>query len=328
MRRHQREQPPASAFRGGELRWLITGMLMLVVLFMLMSRLREPGSMAWIAGAARAAAEAKSAGPTAPLPKADGPTDEDSEQAEEVQGEYQALSDGALTLGVEEMASYNRLVFWVKNQSFARLWGRAKKDLAYTYLHDEPNKYRGQLVALDVNIQLVRDAEKNDYGIPLYEVWATTKRSGDRLYDLVVMNLPPKIPIGRPIHERAKFAGYFLKVQGYHPALSKPGQSPEKAPLLIGRLEWSPAPESTTTEDGLNWVWGLVVLALVLAALIAPFTLGRLRRRETSPRGMLTPPPDAVIPVELWLEQSGLTAPDGDKDEGDDRRGLSSQNGP
>ena len=73
---------------------------------------------------------------------------------------------------------YNRLVSWVKNQSFARLWARAKKNLAYTYLYDDAPRHRGNLVALDVEIRLVRNAGKNDAGVPLYEAWATTQRIG------------------------------------------------------------------------------------------------------------------------------------------------------
>ena len=49
---------------------------------------------------------------------------------------------------------YDRLVEWVKNQSFARLDQRARKDIWYSHLHDEAGKYRGQLVALDMEILL------------------------------------------------------------------------------------------------------------------------------------------------------------------------------
>ena len=96
----------------------------------------------------------------AKLPQPTGPTDEDEEEAEAAKEEFQVLSDGTLTLGPEEMVPYNRLVSWVKSQSFARLWARAKKNLAYTYLYDDPPRRRGDLVALDVEIRLVREARQ------------------------------------------------------------------------------------------------------------------------------------------------------------------------
>jgi hypothetical protein len=324
--RQRRERPQAIAFRGGELRWLVTGALMLVVLFMLISRLREPGAWNWLSDIGQTAAKPQASSPAAPLPEATGPTDEDPDQAETAQEEFQAMTDGTVGLSQVEMSPYNRLVFWVKNQPFARLWARAKKGLAYTYLYDEADKHRGTLVALDVTLSLINDAGKNDDGIPLHEVWAKTKQSGNRLYVFIVVDLPAKLPIGRPIHEPAKFAGYFLKVHGYHAALSRPGQAPEKAPLLIGRLEWTPP--TPATDSAQEWIWGLAALGLIAAVLAARFVFDKLKRRKAVGRGILTPPPDAVIPVDRWLEQSGFAPHDGGRGDGDGGENPSSSNGP
>lgn len=326
MRRHQREEP-AIGFRGGELRWLVTGILMLVVLFMLMSRLREPGTFHWLADFDRKPAEPQTSASAKPLPPATGPTDEDPDQAETAKSDFQAMIDGGLNLAPEEMVPYNRLVFWAKNQSFARLWARAKKGLAYTYLYDDANKYRGELVALDVEVRLVRGAEKNEHGVALNEVWATSRQSGDRLYVCMVLDMPSGIPIGRTIGEKARFAGYFLKLQGYHPNLSKPGDAPERAPLLIGRLEWTPPVAPSSDDESQEWIWGLAALAIVVVVLVVWFMFGRQRRRSPT-RCILTPPSDAVIPVDLWLEQSGFEPSDDEKSRTGDGESPSSPSGP
>ena len=90
------------------------------------------------------------------MPKATGPTDEDPDQAETAREEFQAAHRRHTKLAAEEMVAYNRLVFWVKNQSFARLDRRARHGLWYTDLYDQPDKYRGKLVALDLDIRRAR----------------------------------------------------------------------------------------------------------------------------------------------------------------------------
>ena len=163
----------------------------LVVLFLLIARFREEGARVSIPDGAQANAAAQ-ASPPAPLPEPTGPTDEDPDEAESAKEELRGLSDGTLTPGSEEMVPYNRLVSWVKNQPFARLWARGEKNLAYTYLYDDAPRRRGKLVALDVEVRLTRDAGKNDAGVPLLEAWATTKESGNYLYDLIVVDFPAK----------------------------------------------------------------------------------------------------------------------------------------
>ena len=82
----------------------------------------------------------------------DRPTDLDPYEREEASNEFQAISDGTLTLGPEEMEAYYRLVKWVDHQSFAELQHRATKGLWFTDLHDHPGLHRGQLVAFDIDL--------------------------------------------------------------------------------------------------------------------------------------------------------------------------------
>jgi hypothetical protein len=292
------------------------GITTLVVLFLLISRLREEGAASRLAAARPSADESPSPATLAKLPQPTGPTDEDEEEADAADEEFHALSDGTLTLGPEEMVPYNRLVSWVKSQSFMRLWARGKKNLAYTYLYDDAQRHRGALAAFDVEIRLVRNAGKNDAGIPLHEAWATTRESGNHLYDLVIVDFPKKMPVGVNIRENARFAGYFLKVQGYESGIAKPGRPPERAPLLIGRLDWKPSAAPAQSDNPVDWMCrsagirrrDFILLAALLAVVVltagAIFVFWRWRRWKTVvPRNILTPPPGGVIPVETWLEQ-------------------------
>jgi hypothetical protein len=305
-------------FRGAELTRLLTGLVMLAVIYQLIVWARNADTWRWwVKDRPQPLAAARPGKPPAPqppakLPPADGPTDEDPDEAETAREEFQALSDGTLTLGPEEMEAYDRLVEWVKNQSYARLYARAKKGLRYTDLHDDVEKHRGELVALDVDLQLANDAGKNRDGVPLHDAWAVTDGSAGRFYSLIVLDFPAGIPCGHFIREKAHFAGYFLKLQGYEPGSAKPGQAPEKAPLLIGRLQWEPAavpePPMSTRQE---WILGLGLLA-VLGAMVAlhwGYAKWSRPRRPARPLVSHTAGGEAV-PIESWLERSNFGAAD------------------
>jgi hypothetical protein len=77
------------------------------------------------------------------------------------------------------------------------------------------------------------------------------------------------MPIGPNVHERATFAGYFLKNQGYHAAGAKPTDKVLPAPLLIGRIEHHPEPavqpaQGFASPSWLTWatiiVGGIIVI--------------------------------------------------------------------
>ena len=278
------------------------GVTTLVVLFLLIARLRDEGASARLAAARQPADEPASAATIAKLPQPTGPTDEDEEEAEAAKEEFQAISDGTIGVAPEEMFAYNRLVSWIKSQSFARLWARARKNPAYTYLYDDAERQRGRLVGLDVEIHQVRNAGKTETGVQLYEASATTQQSGNHLYELLIVDFPPKMPVDLVIREKARFAGYFLKVHGYEAAAAQPGRPPERAPLLIGRLDWKPTAAPADNGIGRDSIWVAAALALLLLAWAARFVFWK-RRKAIAGRNTLTPPAGGVIPVEAWLDQ-------------------------
>jgi hypothetical protein len=318
MRRYWREQQPRHMFRSSELMRLMAGIFMLGLICLLMVRFRDPSMWQWAAGKAEKPTESadraapQPSKPAAALPAATGPTDEDPDQADMAREEFQALTDGTLQIQREEMEPYDRLLEWVKHQSFDRLYRRAKKGLRYTDLYDDTEKHRGELVALDVEIRMAGDAGTSRYGIPLHDAWGVTDESRGRLYSLIVVDYPKGMPVGFDICEKAKFAGYFLKLQGYEPGSAKPGQAPDKAPLLIGRLQWQPAPAAKQSDDARQeWIWGLGILAVIASVVVLNWVVQKLFRRKTPARpAMMEVAGGEVIPIEMWLERSNLSATD------------------
>ncbi len=314
MRRYWQERRPPGMFRGAELPRLLSGLVMLALIYQLIAWARNSDTWQWwVKEGSTAAQVAKQAGPPAPeqtpkLPPATGPTDEDPDQAETAREEFQAVTDGSLTLGPEEMEPYDRLVFWVKNQSVARLRQRARSDLLFTNFYDEANKYRGQLVTLEMNVRRILGAGKNRDGTQLYEVWGFTTESRDRLYVAIVVDLPKGMPIGPAVYEKARFTGYFFKLQGYHASGARAGAVPDRSPLLIGRLEWQPAAVAAPPLDNTQeWTWGVSLLAVIAAILVLRWGYSKWLRPRPAARSMI---PDAAsgeaIPIEAWLERSSF----------------------
>jgi hypothetical protein len=308
MRRYWREQQPPRMLRGAEMTRLMGGIVMLAVLYMLIVRTGEADMWRWLAPETVAVSQEQPK--TKTLPPATGPTDETPEQAEEARNEFQALSDGGVTLGPEEMEAYDRLVLWVESQSFARLRQRARSDLLFTNFHDEPDKYRGQLVTLDLNVRRILDGGKNRDGTQLYEVWGFTRESLDRLYVAVVVDLPKGMPIGPSVYENVRFAGYFLKLQGYHSAGVKPGTVPDRAPLLIGRLQWEHA-AAAPAENSREWIWAAALLAAIALVFSLRWVYYKLKPRPPAARPLVPDAADGeVIPIDVWLERANFDAED------------------
>jgi len=313
MRRDRPTQRPASIFSGPE-RWrLASGIVMLIVVCMLIVRARDPDVWRWLAPGK--APQPQAAAPARKLPEPTGPTDEEPEQADAAREEFQALTDGGLELGPEEMEAYNRLVLWVHNQSFARLWQRAHKGLWYTDLYDAPGKHRGELVALDIEIGRAQSVGKSRDGAALCEVWGATEESRGRLYDLIVVGYPKDMPFGYDVRREygkvtARFAGYFLKAKAYETGSAKPGQRPEKAPVLIGRLEGAPA-AAPLVDNSQESIAGAVLLALAALALLVWIIFFRSKRRKpAAPPHLVASSADEVIPIDVWLERGNLGAND------------------
>ena len=187
---------------------------------------------------------AKPAPPAAPASEQDViGTDLDWEEAEAIGEEREVISDGTPYIEKIEMNAYKRVLKWVLNQPWSVLEQRAKKEWAkkiptYDHFNSDPEKWRFQLVELNLDARSLRTVDKvQEIDEPLSEVWGVTSESGDHLYDVVVVDRPPGMPIG-DIFEGAKVVGYFFKMQGYVP---RAGGHQADGPVLDRRIQWQPA---------------------------------------------------------------------------------------
>jgi hypothetical protein len=175
-----------------------------------------------------------------------GPTDLDEEEVDAIEEEFRAISDGTLAAEIEDViGAYPRLVRWTLNQAFAEMSRRARSDVSLGELIKNPQQYRGKLIKLDLNVARVRKYEDQDVrhllkddakDVELYEVWGNVGDANQRLCEAVVVGLPPGMPVGNRVEQKATLVGYFFKIQGYESGDGKPG----RAPWLIGRLSSSP----------------------------------------------------------------------------------------
>ncbi len=292
---------------------------MLVVMFMIMARAKDPNTWRWLAGDPAQPADVDAApavsdesGPPslslyrqanqAAAPAPPGPTDRDPEEADAAREEFQAITDGTTTLQPEEMPAYWRLFRWANNQSLAELRQRARRDLYFTDLAQLPDKHRGELLQLRLHLRRVRHypADDNPAGVrDVYEAWGPSPESQVWLYEVLFSDLPPGMPSGPDVVEEATFYGYFLKLQGYFEAGAPPRAAPLRAPLLIGRLVWHPT--DLPVAQGSAWFWPTVCAgALVLLAIVVHWLLSF----ASPPRAVGTPNGASEAPIEGWLEQA------------------------
>ncbi|MCI0357646.1 MAG: hypothetical protein L0211_04060 [Planctomycetaceae bacterium] len=249
---------------------------MLIVLALIIAKAADPATWAWLASddqgvVKRPEAKAKAEAPAdvAPPPATAvtakpasetvtaGPTDQEIEEQDGAAEEFMALTDGGIELGKEEMPAYWRLFSWTQHQSTAQLQKRAKREFVFNQFIRDPDEQRGKLFQVELNVRRViaYDAPENKAGVKkVYEIWGWTTESQAWLYCVLAPELPQGMPQGTNVHERATFTGYFLKVQGYHAAGAAPRDKPLSAPLLIGRLTWSPSALRAARAQS-DWDW-------------------------------------------------------------------------
>lgn len=231
-------------------------------------------------------------------------TDLDPEEADAIREEFEAVNDRTLLNGKAEMEAYYRVLRWVDKQSLDAMRARAQSKVRYNDLAIDPDRFRGKLVQLRLNIRRIIPCEKTSRREnPPYEVWGFTSDSQAWLYCAVVPELPEGMPVGDRVMETAWLVGYFFKLQGYYPATAKPNEAPLYAPLILGRLEWvKPTPVRMQSSD-----WKLIAGAVGVLALVG---VGSLiwTLRSTSRRGgakaIRSGPRPLGMSAGEWLDQA------------------------
>ena len=207
-----------------------------------------------------------------------------------LQDQLGLVQDGALKLQKLEMPSYWQILKVVKNASFEALEKPADAKVRFNELYSSAAKNRARLITMNVNIRRVTryDTEVNPAGVnELYEVWGWSDTSKAWLYVFVTPELPPGLDANSPVNQSAKFAGYFYKLQGYHPGAAKPDAKPQIAPLLIGKFELAkPKPQAVGIEASpVEWILGsLIVIVGLIVILLRLFVFSvkspKLARRS------------------------------------------------
>ncbi len=194
-----------------------------------------------------------------------------------LQDQLGLVQDGTLELQKLEMPSYWSILGVVKNATFETLFSQADSKVRFNELYSSASKNRSRLLSLTVNIRRVTryETESNPAGVEeLFEVWGWSETSKAWLYVFVTPELPAGLDANSPVNQTAKFAGYFYKLQGYHPGAAKPDAKPQLAPLLIGKFELT-QPAKRTVDVRLapiEWIAGGVILVLgVLAIFLRMF---------------------------------------------------------
>jgi hypothetical protein len=320
-------------FRGSELFRLLSMVAFLGVLGMFMFRASDPAMWSWLdrqsdsTETAATTAAKPAAKPDAAKPQtetvATGPTDEDPDQKDDVAEEFQAVTDGTVGIQPEEMFAYWRLFFWTDHQTFDAMRGRAQGNVSFTQFIHAPEKYRGRLVRMDLNVRRVLTYEVDDSPVGvkrIYEIWGFSDDSKAWLYDVVTAQVPEGMPIGPSVSERVKFVGYFFKLQGYHEAGAKPRDPVLRAPLLVGRIMRYPSPQTQPRSEGAGW-WACGLLGgaavLIIGYIGLQRAIGRRAERHRAARQEQT-----SDSVRQWLRQDFVDGAEPPADETDDTPGL------
>jgi hypothetical protein len=282
--------------------------VLLAVLGAIYSQAKQPRTWSWLTEDGPSPAALGSQRPASTSPAVEpqppdaieqvtsGSNDLDRADFDAARREFDALSDRSPLTRIE-MPAYWRCLQWARSQSFTELQKRAQRDVPFTQLWEQPERYRGQLLLLRLHVRRVLEYEapENPAGLSrTYEIWGWTDESRSFPYVVVCSELPPGMTVGTSVHAEAVFAGYFLKNMSYVAS-----DAIRAAPLLAGRLTPLPQPRITGPADSAGsagWYWLIGVAVLVSVA-----TWGW--RRSRAPRchslGSLNSPelPDWIDPI-------------------------------
>jgi hypothetical protein len=301
---------------------------LLAVLGMLFFRARDPATWQWLADKQDRAETADAPLDESPADAAvtEGPTDEDSDQRAQVEEEFQAVTDGALFNQGTDMFAYWRLLLWADHQSFADMWKRAKPAPRYNDFMQFPAKHRGELVRFDLDVIRVLPVDAPpDCPLEverLYEIWGHTEESKSWPLCVLAARLPDGMPVGEKVLVRARFAGYFVKLNGYRDALAKPRDPLSRAPLFLGRVRPIAVAAAAASAWDASWLapaGGALLLLFCCAAMCG-------LRRGRQPAGQRGAPQAARdVNLDQWLRRADAPESETDAATADDELGWDFQ---
>ncbi len=214
--------------------------------------------------------------------------------------EFAGLRDKT-PLSFRDTAAYVTLLGRARGIDANALADQSRRDLLFTHLWERPERYRGVPVHLLGTARRVLSYEsKLARAGRLHEAWIFTPESQNHPYVCIFEDVPKGFPSGGDVSERVVFNGYFLKLMSY-----QAGDVPRAAPLLVGRLGWSPSEPTQQGSGRGSLFWMVLALGLMFVVSFSRWLWQMLR--WLSPRSQGSPsvsrPAEEIAPEALsdWL---------------------------
>jgi hypothetical protein len=269
---------------------LVSLLMAVAVLWMLYEQLKDPATWRLIADDREISKSDQPLKPEVNVAEnlVPGPNDQDDDEVAAAASQFEAIDDKTV-LKTREMAAYWRLLTWSRTQPLSELENRAERDVPFTLLWEQPEKYRGKLIRIRMHVKRVLEHEfpENPLGVKsVYEAWGPTEETQTFPYVVVLAELPPGLPVGTDARSEIVFVGYFLKLMSYKAV----DNNSRAAPLLMGRARLVSTPPAAKTSKSDPWIIPVVLVAAV--ALIGLTVLGA--RAKGKPKAKMLPKELAV----------------------------------
>ncbi len=250
----------------------------------------------------------KNAGPDEPPPVVNGPP---PPIVPDASPEFETVTDKT-PLAFRDSAAYAKLIDEARALSPAQLGAHARVDVTYAHLWQDPKHYRGVPIhILGAARRVLRYESKMSKTGWLYEAWVITPDLTKYPYICVFEDAPPGFPIGGDVSERVVFNGYFLKLMKY-----QAGDMDRGAPLLVGKIGWSPGASSAHMSNwSVYWLAGGVAVMFTIS--LVRWSLHLRRSLAGQPRRdyFRAAPNDEIAPGELSAFLEGMPDETGESSE-------------
>lgn len=198
-----------------------------------------------------------------------------------------------------DTAAYEMLLRRAREKTPAAIAAESRRDVLFTHLLERPQRYRGVPVHLLGRAMrvLTYESKLSPTG-RLYEAWIGTHESQYHPYVCIFEDLPRGFPVDANVTERVVFNGYFLKLMAY-----QAGDVPRVAPVLVGRLGWTP-PAPSRRPGGVTWMMIAVAAMFLISLGRWIYYLRRSLRPSPRPSLLRDPVTDVIAPEDLaaWVE--------------------------
>jgi hypothetical protein len=180
--------------------------------------------------------------------------------------EFQAVTDKT-TIQLRESTAYSTLLQRARDTPAAELAAKSRRDVFFANLWGQPQHFRGVPIHLEGTAKKILTHEVGATMSPrgrLYEVWFYSDENRSSPYVVTIEDPPTGLAVGYELNQRVTVDAYFLKLLLY-----QAGDGFRAAPMLVGRMHWTPAPVVATSPIAdLNKFTRQNVIAIVVTLLM------------------------------------------------------------